>query len=88
MRWYRSGNSRDKSQNGSTVFDLRLQDRHVTCGFGLQTLIFTDNSLSGLVLNAFIQSIQSGTSKPVVPKHPKIESLLKGDDSSWVCLKD
>lgn len=28
--WYRSGNSKDKSQNGSTVLDLCLQDRHVT----------------------------------------------------------
>jgi len=30
MLWYRSGNSKDKSQNGSTVLDLCLQDRHVT----------------------------------------------------------
>lgn len=28
--WYRSGNSRDRSQKGSTVLDLCLQDRHVT----------------------------------------------------------
>lgn len=30
MLWYRSGNSNDKSQKGSTVLDLCLQDRHVT----------------------------------------------------------
>lgn len=31
LQWYLSGNSRDRSQKGSMVFDLLSQARHVTC---------------------------------------------------------
>lgn len=41
LQWYLSGNSRDRSQKGSTVFDLLSQARHVTCKKDISPAAYT-----------------------------------------------
>lgn len=41
LQWYLSGNSRDRSQKGSMVFDLLSQARHVTCKKDISPAAYT-----------------------------------------------